>query len=262
MTKLHELLAAEKTSNASWHEVQDGTLKKFKDPTHYFNGHSKSLAMIAEGPEAEAIAKQASEEKPVTTTVYDTLEYALALFAGAEDLLYQKNKTNQTAAGTVMWHGTPLLVDMPVDELLGLENRLAKLRQVFAEIPTLDATKHWEPATEIGKHIWQMKFPEQTTKTEKQISPVILHAATKEHPANVQAVSKDVTVGTNTIMRRSGAATALQKAEAIKTIDNLLVEIKQARMRANATEANKDKIGHIIVNLLLEPLQSSREDHQ
>jgi hypothetical protein len=262
MTKLHELLAAEKTSNAAWHEVQEGTLKKFKDPTHYFNGHSKSLEMIAEGPESEAIQKQAGEEKPVTTTVYDTLDYALDLFARAEDLLFQKNKTNQIAVGTVMWQGAPFLIDMPVDELLGLENRLAKLRQVFAEMPTLDATKHWKPATEIGKHIWQLKLPEKTTKTEKQLHPVIMHEATKEHPAQVQAISKDVVVGTNTMMRRSGAATALQKAEAIKVIDMLLVEIKQARMRANSTEASREKVGHIIADLLLQPLRMSREDHQ
>jgi hypothetical protein len=262
MTKLHELLAAEKTPTSAWNEVQDGTLKKFKAPEHYFIGHSRSLRMIAEGPESVSIEAQAREEKPVTTTVFDTLEYALALFANAEDLQYQKNKTNQRATGTVVWEGKPLLVDMPVDELLGLESRLTKLRLVFAEMPTLDATKHWEPATEIGAHVWQLKYPEQTTKTEKQLIPVVLKDATKEHPAQVQAVPKDVVVGTNTIMRRSGAATALQKAEAMKRIDALLVEIKQARMRANATEVEKEKIGDVIVSFLLEPLRASRESHQ
>lgn len=262
MTKLHELLAAEKTPNSAWNELHEGTLKKFKNPTHFFDGHSKSLAMIAEGPESVAIEAQAREEKPVTTTVYDTLEYALDIFAKAEDLQFQKNKTNQKATGTVMWDGKPLLIDMPIDELLGLEARLTKMRQLFIEIPTLDATKHWEPATDIGNHVWQLKHAESTTKTEKVTVPVIMKDATKEHPAQVAAVNKDVVIGTFKTMKRSGAATALQKAEAMKRIDDLLVEIKQARMRANATEVENGHVAKKIVDLLLEPLKASREDHQ
>lgn len=254
MAKLHELLAAEKTPNGAWNQLQEDTVKKFKNPTHFFDGHSKSLSMIEDNPGNVAIQDQAREEKPVTTTVYDTLEYALSIFARAEDLQYQKNLTNRHAAGTVMWKGAPLLKDMPIDELLGLEARLGKIRAIYADMPTLDAAKHWALDSSLGAHLWRTQYPEETTKTEKQVVPIIMQAATKEHPAQVQAISKDVVVGKFTVVRRSGAATAVQKSEAIKRVDELLIEIKQARMRANETEVKAGSIADVLVPLLLEPL--------
>lgn len=253
MPKLHELLAAEKTPTGAWNQLYEDTLKKFKNPTHFFDGHSKSLAMIEDSPGNKAIEDQAREEKPVTTTVYDTLQYALDIFAKAEELQFQKNDTNRRATGDVMWRGKVLLAALPVDELLGLEARLTKLRQLLAEVPTLDATKHWVPAANIGAHVFALQYPEETTKTEKQVTPIVLKEATKEHPAQVQAISRDVVVGKFTTIKRSGAATALQKAEAIKRIDELLVEIKQARMRANETEVEQTKLAHVLVELILEP---------
>jgi len=262
MAKLHELLAAEKTPTGAWNQLYEDTLKKFKNPTHFFDGHSKSLAMIEDTEANKAVEAQAREEKPVTTTVYETLEYALDLYGKAEDLQYQKNATNRKATGTVLWRGEPLLRDMPVDELLGLEARLTKLRQLYAEVPTLDATKHWRPAEHIGRHVWETRHAEENTKTEKQTLPVVMSPATREHPAQIQAVQKDIVVGKFSTTKRSGAATALQKAEALKRIDELLVEIKQARMRANETVVEGGSVSEVLLPLLLEPFAASAEDHQ
>jgi hypothetical protein len=262
MAKLHELLAAEKTPTGAWNALYEDTLKKFKNPTHFFDGHSKSLTMIEDSEGNRNIEAQAREEKPVTTTVYETLQYALDIFGKAEDLQFQKNSTNRKAHGTVMWKGQPLLKDMPVDQLLGLEARLTKLRLLYAEVPTLDATKHWVPATNIGAHVWGLKYPEETTKTEKHIVPITLKEATKEHPAQVQAIQRDDVVGKFTTIKRSGSATALQKAEALKRIDELLIEIKQARMRANETAVETGTVSEVLLPLLLEPFASSQEDHQ
>lgn len=255
MAKLHELLAAEKTPTGAWNALREDTMKKFRNTDQFFSGHSKSLRMIEDTPQNKVIEEQAREEKPVITTVYDTLEYALDVFAKAEDLQYQKNATNRKATGTVLWEGKPFLVDLPVDELLGLEARLTNLREVMMSIPTLDASKHWRTSS-AGTRVWETEFAEETTKTEKTIVPITLKEATKEHPAQVQAVTKDVVVGKYSTTKRSGAATALQKAESIKRIDALLVEIKQARMRANETEAVTDKVADKLVKLILEPLAS------
>jgi hypothetical protein len=261
MTKLHELLAAEKTPMAAWNQVYEETLKKFSGESHYFSGHSKTLHMIEEGPGNEAIEAQAREEKPVTTTVRDTLEYALDLYGRAEDLQFQKNATNRSATGTVLFRGEQIFAELPVDELLGLESRLAKIRILIAAVPTLDASKHWGKSVTANPNVWVTLHLEETTKTEKQVIPVVLSAATKEHPAQVQPIQKDVVVGRFTTVKRSGAATALQKAEAIKRIDELIVEIKQARMRANEAQVSHEKISHKLVSLLMEPFESSIEDH-
>jgi len=262
MAKLHELLAAEKTPTGAWNSLYEDTLKKFKNPTHFFDGHSKSLKMIEDSPANTATEDQAREEKPVTTTVYETLDYALDIFGKAEDLQFQKNSTNRKAHGTVMWKGQALLKDMPVDQLLGLEARLTKLRLLYAEVPTLDATKHWKPAPNISAHVWELGFPEVATKTEKKTIPNVVVPATKEHPAQVAMSQRDDVIGKYTITKRSGSATALQKAEALKRVDELLIEIKQARMRANETTVEVGSVSDVLLPLLLEPFASSREDHQ
>lgn len=257
MAKLHELLAAEKTPTAAFNAVFEDTTKKFKNPTHFFDGHSKSLKMLIEDAGNKALEDAAREEKPVTTTVLDTLEYAFDLFGKAEDLQFQKNATNRQATGTVVFRGQDLLKDMPVDELLGLEARLMRVRQLFTDMPTLDATKHWVPDPNIGKGVWITKYPEDTVKTEKTMTPVMMSPPTDKHPAQVTAVTKDITVGLYTTVKRSGAATALQKAEAIKQVDELMIAVKQARMRANETVAINDRISETLVALLLEPLRTN-----
>ena len=55
---------------------------------------------------------------------------------------------------------------------------------------------------------------------------------------------------------RTGAVTAVQKSEAIKLIDELLVEIKQARMRANETIVVNAKLGKDLLTLLMSPLKN------
>jgi hypothetical protein len=256
MTKLHEILAAEKTPTAAWNALQEDTLKKFKNPEHFFSGHSKSLKMIQGTPENEAEENKASEDKPVPTNVFETLEYALGIFSKAEDLQFKKNSTNRIAVGTVMWKGQPLLKDLPIDELLGLEARVQKIRTLVEAAPTLDATKNWKPATQLGKYVWELAQPEKTTKTEKTVYGIELSPATDKHPAQVQAASKDSVVGTFSIMKRSGACTAVQKSDALVQMDELLVEIKQARMRANETEVVSGSVAQVLVDLILQPLKN------
>lgn len=256
MTKLHELLAAEKTPTGAWNTMLEETLRKFKNPESYFFGHSKSLSMIEASPANEAEEAKAREEKPVASSVHDTLEYALGLFAKAEDLQYRKNATNRIATASVMWKGSVLLKDLPVDELLGLEARIQKIRGLIEAAPTLDASKHWVKAEALGAHVWELREAERTTKTEKVVVPIIMAPATDKHPAQVQAVQKDNIIGTYSTMKRSGACTTVQKADAMTLIDELLVEIKQARMRANETEAVSGSIADTLTALLMEPFKN------
>lgn len=255
MTKLHELLAAEKTPTAAWNAVREETIKKFKNPDHFFHGHDRSLEMIEDTAANNAEQAMFRVSKPVTTTVYATLDFALGLFARAENLQYQKNATNRMATGTVLWNGEPLLQDLPVDELLGLESRLGDIRKVIDAAPTLDATKHWVPAPDIGSHVFQLKEPERKTKTRKTIRAILLSPATDKHPAQVHANQEEDNVGIFIDMKRSGACTAAQKANALVRIDTLIVEVKQARMRANETVAVDGKIADKLVQLILEPFK-------
>lgn len=253
MAQLHELLAAEKTTVAAWNTLQTETLKKFGNE-HFFNGGTKVLQMIEDSEANKAIEAQAREHKEVPTNVFDTLEYALDIWARMENLQVQKNLTNASARASVEFRGQTLLADMPVDQLLGLESRLQKIRELYAAMPTIDAARKWSRDAKENKNVW-VSDPEYGTKTEKIMVPVVLAPATDKHPAQVKESTKDNVVGKFTLIKRSGAVTAVQKSEAIKLVDELLIEIKKARMRANETEVVNRDIGKVLTTLLLNPLK-------
>lgn len=208
--------------------------------------------MIKDSPDNAALEQSASEVREVPTTVFDTLKYVFDIWAKSEDLQYMKNVSNQKAIGELQLGAVTL--SLPVDELMGLENRLLKLRELFHTIPTLDATKTWVPSS-VKSDVWQSAHPEVTTKTEKVTIPVVLYEATEKHPAQVKEISRDDVVGTFTTIQFSGAISSIKKADALTRIDSLIEEVKKARMRANCVEVNQEKIGDVLVNYLLDPLQ-------
>lgn len=254
MTKLHELLAAEKTVAQSWNTLRAETLVKL-GKTQFFEGETVTLQMLEENEANKAIEAAARVDKQLPTNVTATFDYALDLYAKAEDLQFQKNKTNAKATADFTFKGKTF-TGIPIDELLGLETRLAHIRELIMAMPTLDAGKKWTYDRNQG--CW-ISAEEYTTKTEKKLYGVILAAATEKHPAQVKEATEDKTVGKFTRVKKSGAVTAVQKANAILVIDQLTTEIKMARQRANNIEVVKENIGADLVALIMAPLKEISE---
>jgi hypothetical protein len=169
---------------------------------------------------------------------------------------FQKSKSNQIAVANLLFQGEVIAKDVPVDELLGLESRLKALRVVLDAMPTLQAGQEWvKNINDTLVHSWVSATPEVTTKTKKLTTPVVLYEATDKHPAQVKEVSEDKVVGTFTNTKVSGCATSAQKAQILANVDELIMQAKQARMRANMVDADKSKIGETLVRILLEPLK-------
>lgn len=255
--KLHEILAVEKARTSQAAVLMEDATKKF-GKSEYFSGHIKTLKMIADNPENEAIEKSSQDEKQLPTTVFETLQYVFNHWNVAEDVIFQKNRTNQIAKADIEFRGTIIATEVPVDELMGLEHRLVDIRKMLATIPTLSASAKWEKDSSGREGAWRAATPEVTTKTEKVSSAVVLYEATDKHPAQIEKVSKDVVVGTFTKEVISGAATSLQKAESIRVVDDLLAAVKQARMRANTTEVVKGNIGKTISDLIFAPFKEAQ----
>lgn len=251
-TVLHELLAVEKHRNAQVEQLTTETLAKF-GKYEFFAGAIKTLKMVEDNPANAATEAAARAERTVPTTVHETFEYLLGFWANAEDVQYQKNLTNQKATGMIELEGLTL-PPLPVDELLGLEVRLEKLRQLAKQMPSLNAAKTWEALPE-RKGLYKNTLVEDTTKTEKEFYPIILAPATDKHPAQVKEGSRDKVVGRFSLLEFSGAATTEQKARFIEQLDDLLAAVKQARQRANTTEVEKQKIGEVLVDYLMKPFK-------
>lgn len=258
MTKLHELLAVEKTRTAASNKLLQETMQKF-GKAEMFSGYEKTLKMIEDSPQNAALEAAAAESRELPTTVAETLVYALQSYAQAEDVLFQKNCTNMNAVADIEFRGSTLVPNVPVDELLGLESRLESIRRVLEAMPTLAASTVWVRDPMSGRDgAWVAEAVDKTIKTEKTTVPVVLYEATDKHPAQVKEVSTDKTVGTFSVRRSSGAATSAQKAEALTILDELLVSVKQARMRANSVEIVDRKIGQTIVDLILTPFETRK----
>ena len=251
--KLHEILAVEKSRTGQVKTLLDDTSRKFNRATDYFSGHLKSLKLIRDDPANAAIEAAAREQRQLPTTVVETLDYLFKHWANAEDVLLQKSLTNQVAkADIVLADGKTLASNVPVDELLGLESRLEELRKLFHAMPTNRADTRYAPSDDGRKGSWTAVDADVTTKTERTKEPFIKAPATDKHPAQVDVVEKDVVVGTFTNIKLSGAATTLQKAQAIELVDDLIASTKQARMRANTVEVLEGRVGSAIASHLMQ----------
>lgn len=255
MTKLHAVLAAEKTVLSAEQLLFAETESKL-GKEQFFSGHLKTLSLIEDNTSKTQLEAAGRDVKALPTTVLETLNYYLVRWAGAEDLLFQKNLTNTIALADIEFGGQVLIKNVPVDEIMGLESRLTKLRTLFQRIPTLEASKKWEPRPTEREGMWQAVEPEITIKTENVIKPVVLYEATDKHPAQVKEISSNVTVGTFTKLVQSGAVTSRAKADSLAIIDNLIAEVKKARTRANEVNVKNEVLGQTIVDLIMAPIRS------
>jgi predicted transcriptional regulator len=263
MTKLHELLAAEKTAINQRDLITKDTENKFAKGEQYFSGFTKRLKLIGDAPENEDIERAAAQEKALPTTVVATLDYFFKIWAKTEDLLFQKNLTNTRALASIEFRGATLAENVPVDELMGLESRLESLRKMLTQTPTLDASKEWEQDLQAAQAgTWKTVHDIVTTKTEKTMTPIVLYPATEKHPAQIEKMSTDKVIGTFTTQTISGAVTAIQKANALSVLDELLIEVKKARTRANSVDVVTAKIGDKIAALVMDAIKDAPENNQ
>jgi hypothetical protein len=258
MAQLHELLAAEKTATNTRDQLTKDTENKFAKGENYFTGFTKTLKMLGDATSNDAIEAAARQDKALPTTVVATLDYYLKQWSRTEDVLFQKNLTNTTALADLEFRGNVIATGVPVDELMGLETRLSDLRKLATQIPTLDASREWESdASAAQAGTWKSVNPQITTKTEKKVTPVVLYPHSDKHPAQIEKVTEDVPVGTFTLSVISGATTAIQKANVLSVLDDLIIEVKKARTRANSVDVQVVQIGKTITDLLMGALTAA-----
>lgn len=254
-TQLHEILAVEQHLDKATNKLLTETIHKFNKP-EYFQGHEKTLKMHEESDANTAIQDSEKEIKLLPTTVHETLDYLFSVWNNSENVKFQKSLTNQVATADLMYNGNVLVTSVPVDELLGLEKRLETIRNMLNEMPTLSASIAWEKDSMSGRlGSWKATHAEYTTKTENTTTPVVLYEATEHHPAQVKEVPVNKVVGKKQMIKFSGAATSAQKAEVISIVDNLINEVKQARMRANTQLINNRKIAETLTDVIMSPFR-------
>ena len=254
MTKQYEVLAAEGTADTAARKLIEETRAKFAKTQSYFSGIIRRLSMMADTVENKAVEATEFKDLQLTTTVVETLEYALGVWADAENLRATKNRGNQSCVADIVVEGETILTNVPVDEIMGLESRLGEFKKLFSEAPSLQAGQVWTPDLTSPLKGAYIGSEETTTKTQAGEDVIIDVQPTDKHPAQTRRVAKTSVIGTFKTTLRSGALTTIQKAELLKMTDKLIIACRQARNRANDRDVENFPAGTAIVAKLLSVL--------
>lgn len=246
MGKMHELLAVEETVVAAAEKLLAETADKFNKHSEFFTGATRVLKRLKDTPEDLAIEQSQRKVKALPTNVQETLTYIFPYIEKMLNLKLSKHLTNQKAVADIVLDGNIIVAGAPVDFLLDLEKQIPRWRKLYEAMPTLDPVRAWVVEE---KGVWKSKEPLTAAQTEKIMYPVVMSEATDKHPAQVKEATKDIVVGVFTQTDFSGAATTQQKSDALALCDKLLAAVKQARMRANATEQSPGEQAGAITGL-------------
>lgn len=251
--KLHELLAVEADLEGRARNIMDETRKVFKEKPALFMGAIRTYT-----PFLEDGISYPEENQALSTTVDEKLAYTNKSVIKYYDALLQKEATNQVAKADLIVDGVTIASDLPATFLLGMESRLRKMREVYAQIPTLSVGTEWKLDEGKGKGVFSMVHPEEKMKTQKTMKSTVLYEAKfpkaneggNSQPAQIDKWEEVENVGKYTKNVWCGMITPARKSELLDRIDLLIRSVKKARQRANSTEVVKSTIGKAIVDFI------------
>lgn len=250
MTKLHELLAAEGNLETQAIKVRTDLANTFDKKRHLFEESSTVFTPNAEGAQPTIESKS-----DIQSTVRKELAWVSAHITKALDASYQIAEANTLARSDVVLDddsGTVLLQSAPATALLELEKRLVEIQQLLAATPTLDPARGFQPDDQREMGIYKAREVVKQ-RTKKDVKVVVLHAPTKEHPAQTQLINVDVPTGTISEQAWSAMLTPAEKSELLDRAEQAIRAVKRARSRANDQEVDTSKkIGSRLLRFILE----------
>lgn len=243
MAKLNQIIAIEKGIKSSAYGALTELNKAAQKPD-LFNGFSKTYRKKDEDGE-----ELPPEGKRVQYTSGEVLRAAERALTELVDVTARKDWTNCVAKADVVVDGKTLIASAPVSFLLFMEKQLTDLRTLVGNLPVLDVAEDWKSDPNSGLYRTE---PTETHRTKKMQKPIVLYAATTEHPAQTQLITEDVIAGWWVLTRQSGAMPKPEKQKLQDRIDKLIQAIKQAREAANMfDETDAPAIGAPVFGYLL-----------
>lgn len=241
MTKLHQLIAIEKTVAKT---AEDAFTKTYQgaQKTDLFAGLIKTYQSLEDGG-----YEFPGESKKVLLTGEGLLSSAQSALEPLFDHVVTKDSANQEARANIEVDGTVVARDVPVSTLLWIEKRLIAVRDFVSKIPTLDPAENWVQNESDG--IWRSD-PYRTVRQVKVKRFVSIAKATEKHAEQVAQVDDDKIEGTWTTVKLSGAVPAFRKQQLLNRVDTLTKAVKSARELANSIQVTDVSIGNSVLNYL------------
>lgn len=234
MTRISQIIAVEKDAKDEAERTAAFFYHQLQKPEP-LEGITKTYQSTIEGGDA-----QPSQGTRVQFTVEESLKAVAVKTARYLDLLGTKEAADQKATADVMVDGFPLLQDVPVLFLLGLERQLNDELVQVRKLPTLSLEHDWAPYDDRGVSV----TPAVTTKSTKKLPRNhVKAAATDKHPAQVEVYYEDTIVGTWETKYFSGAISVARKQQISDRLVKLIGAVKQAREEANTSAVDDYKVG-------------------
>jgi hypothetical protein len=242
MPKLNQIIAIEKgiknESNlaitAAYHELQKSAL---------FSGIARNYE-----PKDEEGERFPAEHQKVQKRAEDLLGFTADTMTKYWDITLTKDSANTEARADVIVDGKPILTGCPVTFLLFLEKQLGDLATMVKKLPVLDGGESW--AHDASQNCFASTTA-STLKTKKIPRAFVKAEATKEHPAQVDAYTEDVVVGTWKTIKYSGALPQKRLTEVLERIGKLQSAVKFAREEANTIQVTDKHVGKTVFAFLL-----------
>lgn len=239
MTQLNQILAIEKSARTASHSVLTEAYQKVQKSAP-LSGVSRVYQPLDD--EGEKLPGESVRVQLSAATIANDVKVVIARMF---DVVATKDNTNRFATSDITVDGKVLAADVPVTFLLFLEKQLGDLRTFIGKLPTLDPADTW---TWSDASLSYESAPVQTVRSKKIPRNHVLAPATDKHAAQVQVWHEDVSVGTWTTVKRSGALPAIEVAKALSRVNDLIDAVKQARERANQTSVVDLKIGQALAD--------------
>lgn len=227
MTKLNQIVATEKALKEGVNKQTAPLFHAAKAP-QLFSGLTKTYESIEEGGE-----ELPDETVRVQNTVPELLDAFATPVSKLIDLQLTKETANAGAFADVVVDGQVIIKDAPVTFLLQFEKLLQQeVRGLILQLPVLDPAQTWAPDTSgrLGVSVTEVIKRHRTKKIQK---PIVLYAATPEHPAQTQMINEDILAGYWAEKKFSGAISGARKQELLDRVDTLIAAVKYAREAAN-----------------------------
>lgn len=241
--KLNQIIAIEKgVKSRVYGDISE--LHKMNQKPDLFTGFVKTY-----NRKNEEYEDFPQEKKKVQLKAAESITRLAEKLTELLDITASKDYANCHAAANVEVNGKTLVENAPTTYILFLEKQINDIRTFIEALPVLDESEDWLKDDNSGLYKTVATPTHKTKKTQKAI---VLYEATKEHPAQTQLITEDITVGYWDTVKHSGAIPAPRKKQILERIEEFSKAVKVAREKANNTEAIKQSVGKEIFDYLFE----------
>jgi hypothetical protein len=241
MTKLCQIIAVEKAIKNKAHVGITEAYRKMQ------KGALTTGISRAYRPNDEMGEQLPAETSKVQLNVSDLIKDVTKVMVDLFDVTATKDWGNCVASADVVVGDVTIAKAVPVTYLLFLEKKLVDIHTFVSKLPVLDPSEEWTYEPNVGSYVSK---PNDTVRTKKVFTPLVLAPATDKHAAQVKEGFEDKPVGTWRTVKFSGALPATVITQMLDRVEQLQRAVKFAREECNSRTVEPMKVGAQVFRFL------------